>query len=282
MNKSVKILSIMFASLCCVACHVAKRSQVETDVLLGDGNVVTREIPITDYNIIIADNPVEIHYVESKAEPYLKITADSNIIAALAPRVWKKRLLLTRYWPRYDARRDVTFLPTVCVVETNSKHLKGVGTNAIDLGETNYNLSHDLSRDICRSIQLIYQLYRPTSTASLRVAQQVSVSANRSDKGAPLHYQVTYDWRRTNEDGEVLGPIRYKGGLWTWETEDGPKSVSASVDGLHYRACWSDDTHYVVHSFHFNEPDDTFSDGEDDEELEVLLDEMQKMLDDVQ
>lgn len=116
----LKILIAVIFSILMQSC-IVKHS--DKDFPQGDGNIITKEIPIKDYYSIFADAPVEIHYVEKpNEEPYLKITADSNIIAFLNPRV-KDGIL--RIGPSNNSiwTERGSCVPTTCVVETNSKSL---------------------------------------------------------------------------------------------------------------------------------------------------------------
>ena len=73
MKKSYSfiLVLILIAGLLC-SCHINKVS--------GDGNVVSKEIPIKDYDEIqIEGENVDFKYMQSDDVPYLKVETDQNI-----------------------------------------------------------------------------------------------------------------------------------------------------------------------------------------------------------
>ena len=74
MKKSYSfiLVLILMAGLLC-SCHINKVS--------GDGNVVSKEIPIKDYDEIqIEGENVDFKYMQSDDVPYLKVETDQNIM----------------------------------------------------------------------------------------------------------------------------------------------------------------------------------------------------------
>ena len=124
---------IIFGTLCALLC-VACKPAFHPRALKGDGNIVTLEIPISDYCRIKTECGIDIHYCQTTGEPYLRITADSNLIAALNPRVEDSCLLLT-YKGFSLSKVFVEGAPTLIpsqgkiVVYTNSSSLKGLKDN---------------------------------------------------------------------------------------------------------------------------------------------------------
>lgn len=77
MKKSYSfiLVLILIAGLLC-SCHINKVS--------GDGNVVSKEIPIKDYDEIqIEGENVDFKYMQSDDVPYLKVETDQNIMDLL-------------------------------------------------------------------------------------------------------------------------------------------------------------------------------------------------------
>lgn len=74
MKKSYSfiLVFILMAGLLC-SCHINKVS--------GDGNVVSKEIPIKDYDEIqIEGENIDFKYMQSDDAPYLKVETDQNIM----------------------------------------------------------------------------------------------------------------------------------------------------------------------------------------------------------
>ena len=49
------------------------------NTIKGDGNIITKEISISDYDEISYVGKVNIEYEQSNASPFFKITIDENI-----------------------------------------------------------------------------------------------------------------------------------------------------------------------------------------------------------
>lgn len=127
--SSIRLTILLAAALCLLAGCMPKPCKFEP--LKGDGNIVSRTIEISDFNTIVMEMPVELHYIES-AKPFLRITGDSNLIAAMQPRVERHKLLLAVCWPDMAmATQDrLTMFPTQpLVVEVGSSKLEHFGWN---------------------------------------------------------------------------------------------------------------------------------------------------------
>jgi len=86
----------------------------------GDGNLITQEIPISDYDKIEASNSMKINYVQSTDAPGLTITTDQNIFEKYYFIVKDNTLEIK---PKREFRH-ARFLPTEFTVTTNSSTLK--------------------------------------------------------------------------------------------------------------------------------------------------------------
>lgn len=78
MKKSNSILYILLslAVLLLGSCHVER--------VKGNGNIVSREIAVSDYQqILVLGNGIEANYTQSDEGPYLKIECDQNILDLL-------------------------------------------------------------------------------------------------------------------------------------------------------------------------------------------------------
>ena len=117
MKKSYSfiLVLILIAGLLC-SCHINKVS--------GDGNVVSKEIPIKDYDEIqIEGENVDFKYMQSDDVPYLKVETDQNIMDLLDINTDSKVLVVH---------------PTRFIVITNStalKEFKMAGGGNCDLGK---------------------------------------------------------------------------------------------------------------------------------------------------
>lgn len=138
------LLSLLASAILLSGCTRDMISQPQN--LIGDGNVISREIPIADYHTIVAEIPVEVHYTSSPGKPYLRITADSNVIEALNPHVKHGVLVLSRHWPWNVVEECI--VASHCVVHTNSHNLQGFGSEALNLGLLAHDLKHKSSFEL--------------------------------------------------------------------------------------------------------------------------------------
>lgn len=131
MKTTYSILAIMASVMIVASCsrHIEK-----AEPLQGDGNVISRTIELDPFYNIVMELPVELHYIQSE-KYYVKITADSNIIEAMNPRVHRKTLQLTYFWPEkaYFGADKKTMLPTHgIIVEVGAPKLSQCGWNLTD------------------------------------------------------------------------------------------------------------------------------------------------------
>lgn len=97
-----------------------------TETIDGNGNVITKEISISDYNEISTSNVMEFVYEQSDAAPFLQITIDENLFPYLQAQVDGKEL---KVYPKKKNDINLTgknynLNPTTFKVVTNSRVLK--------------------------------------------------------------------------------------------------------------------------------------------------------------
>lgn len=92
----------------------------------GNGNIITREISIGDYNEISTVGVIEFVYEQSNAAPYLKITIDENLFPLLQAEVKGKELKVApkRINENSHYGNSYNLQPTKFTVVTNSRELK--------------------------------------------------------------------------------------------------------------------------------------------------------------
>lgn len=121
----------LMAGLLC-SCHLNRIS--------GDGNVISKEIQIEDYDEIeIRGENIDLRYTQSGGTPYLKIETDRNILELLEIKSDNKELVIR------PQNKHIGINPTRFIVTTNStalKELEMAGGGNCDLGEglTGYKL----------------------------------------------------------------------------------------------------------------------------------------------
>ena len=64
------------------------------NTIKGDGNIITKEISISDYDEISYVGKVNIEYEQSNASPFFKITIDENILPHLDIKIKGKTLII--------------------------------------------------------------------------------------------------------------------------------------------------------------------------------------------
>ena len=126
MKKSYSfiLVLILMAGLLC-SCHINKVS--------GDGNVVSKEIPIKDYDEIqIEGENVDFKYMQSDDVPYLKVETDQNIMDL------RISIPIAKCWLSAPKIGIPGINPTRFIVITNStalKEFKMAGGGNCDLGK---------------------------------------------------------------------------------------------------------------------------------------------------
>lgn len=125
MTKSYTFMLIFtfMAGLLC-SCHISQVS--------GDGHVVSKEIPIGDYDkMLIEGENIDLKYTQSSATPYLKIETDQNILDILDIHTDSQELVIR------PKNKHTGIRPTRFVVVTNSTALEALamaGEGCCDLG----------------------------------------------------------------------------------------------------------------------------------------------------
>lgn len=101
----------------------------------GNGNIITREISISDYNEISTVGVMEFIYEQSDAAPYLKITIDENLFPLLQTQVDGKELKVGPKRIDENSRNGNSYNlePTTFVVVTNSREIKEL--NVVSSGD---------------------------------------------------------------------------------------------------------------------------------------------------
>lgn len=128
---------IFISAVCCLICS-CNLNRYKLEPLQGDGNVITQRIEPGDFENIIFDIPMEIEYTPSEGTPFVEITCDSNILAAINPRVNKdKELIISLRMPKHPVsfRKVPTCIPTVLKVKASSHRLFNYHSNGLDHDE---------------------------------------------------------------------------------------------------------------------------------------------------
>lgn len=106
------------------------------NTIKGDGNIITKEISISDYDEISYVGKVNIEYEQSNASPFFKITIDENILPHLDIKIKGKTLIIQ---PKDEKKYfngnsyGLNLQPTVCEIKTSSRELKEI--SAVGGGE---------------------------------------------------------------------------------------------------------------------------------------------------
>lgn len=92
------------------------------NVIQGDGNLLTEEITVSDFNKIAVSGAgvMVFNYEQKDAEPYLKITVDKNIYDLLEIKVTDGKLTI------YPKDKNMNIQPTEFTVTSNSRNLNSV------------------------------------------------------------------------------------------------------------------------------------------------------------
>lgn len=90
------------------------------NIVKGDGNLVTNEISIGEYDGISITGSSDINYTQSDAVPGLTVTVDKNIFDMYEFKVADRKLLVQ---PKQEFETSA-ISPTKFIVTTNSKELK--------------------------------------------------------------------------------------------------------------------------------------------------------------
>lgn len=101
----------------------------------GNGNIITKEISISDYNEISTVGVMEFVYEQSDAAPYLKIMIDENLFPLLKAQVDGKELIIGPKKIKENSRNGNSYnlQPTKFKVITNSREIKEL--NVVSSGD---------------------------------------------------------------------------------------------------------------------------------------------------
>lgn len=101
----------------------------------GNGNIITKEISISDYNEISTVGVMEFVYEQSDAAPYLKIMIDENLFPLLKAQVDGKELIIGPKKIKKNSRNGNSYnlQPTKFKVITNSREIKEL--NVVSSGD---------------------------------------------------------------------------------------------------------------------------------------------------
>ncbi|MDR3142340.1 MAG: DUF2807 domain-containing protein [Tannerellaceae bacterium] len=91
-------------------------------LIRGDGNLVTQELTLDDYDAIEASHSIKVTYVQSEDLPALTVTTDRNIMEKYIFRAKGSKLQIK---PK-DEYKNAHFRPTQFTVSAHSKGLKKV------------------------------------------------------------------------------------------------------------------------------------------------------------
>lgn len=113
-------------------------SACNTLTIKGDGNVISKEVSITDYSRIqVQGSNIELTYAQTDTDPFVRIECDQNIIEAIQFVVEDNELIIR------PKDKHTLLDPTRFKIMTNSKSLKDLKMT----GEGEYHLSGPLKSD---------------------------------------------------------------------------------------------------------------------------------------
>lgn len=90
-------------------------------IIRGDGNIVTNNIPIGEYTKIKTSGTIHFNYSQSDEMPFLQVTTDQNIYDIYEFFVEDNNTLVIR--PKKEYRRNTFIRPTEFTVNSNSREL---------------------------------------------------------------------------------------------------------------------------------------------------------------
>ena len=136
MKRIIPIYLMMGLGIVATSCKEFEPIENFTDstFVLNKQNIskiemVTREMEVPDYHTLLVGSDMEVHYVSSDEKPFLRITGEKDLLKGYKPCVQGGCLILTHWYSGY-----YYFTDQKVVVETNSKQLKGFGTQEVVLG----------------------------------------------------------------------------------------------------------------------------------------------------
>lgn len=134
MKHSLFIACMLLTTICGFA---------KNKVVKGNGKIITKEIPITDYDAISLISSGDFEYVQSDAAPYLKITVDENILSVISIKIKGRTLEIEPKQIDSDSRYEESYSirPTRLKFQSNSRKLK----NLSSIGSGNFTVNSPLN-----------------------------------------------------------------------------------------------------------------------------------------
>ncbi len=128
------LLSLLFLLNGCLSKQIIK----------GDGNIVTKNVPVGEYTKINSAGSIQINYSQSDETPFLQVTTDQNIYDMFEFFVENNTTLVIRL--KKEHRWDIHIRPTEFTVNTNSRKLE----KADIAGSTIFNANSALQAEQLR------------------------------------------------------------------------------------------------------------------------------------
>ena len=142
LRKTVYVVTLFCAALFCVASCISVGYNKENR---GNGELVTTEINISDYDAVKISGAATFNYQQMDTSPYLQFTIDENLLEHVDIYVSGKTLNIS-----LQNKQGIGCSPTKYIINTNSRTLSNVKTSgSVDINllsevETDY-LNFDLS-----------------------------------------------------------------------------------------------------------------------------------------
>jgi hypothetical protein len=115
-------------SVCLIALLTIMTSlPIHSETIRGNKNIVTKTVPVKDYDEVSAVGNMIFEYEQSDKEPYFEITVDENIFPYIDIEVQGKKLIVA---PKRDKdgwrNSGYNLHPTVYKIKSNSKELQKI------------------------------------------------------------------------------------------------------------------------------------------------------------
>jgi hypothetical protein len=100
---------------------------IHSETIRGNKNIITKTVPVKDYDEVSAAGSMTFEYEQSDKEPYFEITVDENILPYINIEVQGKKLIVA---PKKDEgswlNNSYNLNPTVYKIKSNSKELQKI------------------------------------------------------------------------------------------------------------------------------------------------------------
>ena len=212
MKKATSLLIILVAALALSACNVNLQIG-NNEVITGSGNVVTREIEVSDFDAVRLAGVGELSITQGETES-LTIEAEDNILDVLESNVRASELVL-------GTRQGVTITPTrpirytLTVKDLSALELSGLGNASMD-GLTTGRLELSISG---------------SGNLELKNVQAEDVRATIDGLGS-----VEISGTAKSLDARLNGSGNFKAG------DLAVKTANVRIDGLGSATVWAADT----------------------------------------